>query len=109
MSWARWSRERRTIRRSPMKHAQSRATESAIAAKPCPVILAIGIQPTLRALLLQSAYQCLRCLFSYEFGLPSAIVCRGNGTGDTVPRSEERTSELQSLRHLVCRLLLEKK
>src|SRR5262245_64806632 len=28
--------------------------------------------------------------------------------GDTV-RSEEHTSELQSLRHLVCRLLLEKK
>src|SRR5437899_8012800 len=27
----------------------------------------------------------------------------------TVPRSEEHTSELQSLRHLVCRLLLEKK
>src|SRR5258705_8005804 len=27
----------------------------------------------------------------------------------TVARSEEHTSELQSLRHLVCRLLLEKK
>src|SRR5205814_7735085 len=27
----------------------------------------------------------------------------------SVPRSEEHTSELQSLRHLVCRLLLEKK
>src|ERR1039458_9714773 len=26
----------------------------------------------------------------------------------TTPRSEEHTSELQSLRHLVCRLLLEK-
>src|SRR5438045_6447038 len=26
-----------------------------------------------------------------------------------LPRSEEHTSELQSLRHLVCRLLLEKK
>src|SRR5205814_8707309 len=29
--------------------------------------------------------------------------------GDAVVRSEEHTSELQSLRHLVCRLLLEKK
>src|SRR5262245_1004919 len=29
--------------------------------------------------------------------------------GDIVHRSEEHTSELQSLRHLVCRLLLEKK
>src|ERR1035438_10226791 len=28
---------------------------------------------------------------------------------DTILRSEEHTSELQSLRHLVCRLLLEKK
>src|SRR5262245_25292226 len=30
-------------------------------------------------------------------------------TGSTDERSEEHTSELQSLRHLVCRLLLEKK
>src|SRR5215472_7145089 len=29
--------------------------------------------------------------------------------GRKLPRSEEHTSELQSLRHLVCRLLLEKK
>src|SRR5437899_4138676 len=29
--------------------------------------------------------------------------------GQGEPRSEEHTSELQSLRHLVCRLLLEKK
>src|ERR1039458_10435847 len=29
--------------------------------------------------------------------------------GSTADRSEEHTSELQSLRHLVCRLLLEKK
>src|ERR1035438_10795345 len=40
---------------------------------------------------------------------------RGTGSGDCgdvpdlVHRSEEHTSELQSLRHLVCRLLLEKK
>src|SRR5258705_5922015 len=31
------------------------------------------------------------------------------GAHHAVPRSEEHTSELQSLRHLVCRLLLEKK
>src|SRR5947199_4012031 len=36
--------------------------------------------------------------------LQSAGVSVGRGT-----RSEEHTSELQSLRHLVCRLLLEKK
>src|SRR5437899_12083470 len=39
---------------------------------------------------------------------------RGRGGGGSsrpvqAPRSEEHTSELQSLRHLVCRLLLEKK
>src|SRR5262245_64407789 len=30
-------------------------------------------------------------------------------SGSAIARSEEHTSELQSLRHLVCRLLLEKK
>src|SRR5437899_3694634 len=37
-------------------------------------------------------------------------VVRDALVGDPLPaRSEEHTSELQSLRHLVCRLLLEKK
>src|SRR5205814_7091608 len=36
-------------------------------------------------------------------------VAFSNHTGYGVERSEEHTSELQSLRHLVCRLLLEKK
>src|SRR5947199_4486302 len=36
-------------------------------------------------------------------------VRRQPGLGNERPRSEEHTSELQSLRHLVCRLLLEKK
>src|SRR5205814_9042529 len=34
---------------------------------------------------------------------------RAGGGPPTLHRSEEHTSELQSLRHLVCRLLLEKK
>src|SRR5437899_7940150 len=34
---------------------------------------------------------------------------RKDGSRFWAPRSEEHTSELQSLRHLVCRLLLEKK
>src|SRR5258705_6095452 len=33
----------------------------------------------------------------------------GGRQGSRIDRSEEHTSELQSLRHLVCRLLLEKK
>src|SRR5437016_7502086 len=34
---------------------------------------------------------------------------RARGVRDGMPRSEEHTSELQSLTNLVCRLLLEKK
>src|SRR5262245_64282945 len=35
--------------------------------------------------------------------------CSGSAARFRAERSEEHTSELQSLRHLVCRLLLEKK
>src|ERR1035441_10723734 len=42
---------------------------------------------------------------TYEARLNYAKCMRSHG----VNRSEEHTSELQSLRHLVCRLLLEKK
>src|SRR5437899_9901872 len=38
-----------------------------------------------------------------KFLIPIAVIMPGTA------RSEEHTSELQSLRHLVCRLLLEKK
>src|SRR5262245_62265934 len=34
---------------------------------------------------------------------------QGKAAAEIIARSEEHTSELQSLRHLVCRLLLEKK
>src|ERR1039458_6472895 len=50
--------------------------------------------------------QCLTWLG--HFGLLE-IVCRQDGNAHVRKRSEEHTSELQSLRHLVCRLLLEKK
>src|SRR5882724_12397194 len=40
---------------------------------------------------------------------PPQIARRGYSPGRHTNRSEEHTSELQSLRHLVCRLLLEKK
>src|ERR1039458_10848171 len=44
-------------------------------------------------------------------GRPRSVgtVRPGGTAADRDPRSEEHTSELQSLRHLVCRLLLEKK
>src|ERR1039458_10474172 len=37
------------------------------------------------------------------------VMLRWADPSPNIPRSEEHTSELQSLRHLVCRLLLEKK
>src|ERR1039458_6591547 len=40
---------------------------------------------------------------------PSALSAKYAKRPATATRSEEHTSELQSLRHLVCRLLLEKK
>src|SRR5205814_3564390 len=40
---------------------------------------------------------------------PNWSAPRGPPAGGFFSRSEEHTSELQSLRHLVCRLLLEKK
>src|SRR5258705_922920 len=40
---------------------------------------------------------------------PSTMPTRSTKRSATQSRSEEHTSELQSLRHLVCRLLLEKK
>src|SRR5258705_1891971 len=46
----------------------------------------------------------LRIAEYHQTRLPlGLVVC------ESEPRSEEHTSELQSLRHLVCRLLLEKK
>src|SRR2546425_8754377 len=39
----------------------------------------------------------------------SAVFIFGQNDGDDLMRSEEHTSELQSLAYLVCRLLLEKK
>src|SRR5947199_3134072 len=41
--------------------------------------------------------------------LPQGFQHSGKVLRQVFPRSEEHTSELQSLRHLVCRLLLEKK
>src|SRR5262245_62853477 len=47
--------------------------------------------------------------FSAEFALHQSLPIYAGGLGVLAGRSEEHTSELQSLRHLVCRLLLEKK
>src|SRR5437899_7486515 len=47
-------------------------------------------------------------ILRHRAGGAQRLVLRRELFGDG-PRSEEHTSELQSLRHLVCRLLLEKK
>src|SRR5258705_1829720 len=54
-----------------------------------------------------------RVISSASPSCPAAVAeasnCVGMPPGAVAGRSEEHTSELQSLRHLVCRLLLEKK
>src|SRR5262245_63632905 len=62
----------------------------------------------------------LNTAYRQKFGFPFLYAVKGSSKYDilraleqrlqsTPERSEEHTSELQSLRHLVCRLLLEKK
>src|SRR5438045_7941442 len=67
---------------------------------------------------LRSDWRVRASIATYEAGKEQAITHpRGWSCGTVAPtrprvepeRSEEHTSELQSLRHLVCRLLLEKK
>src|SRR5690349_21867115 len=47
--------------------------------------------------------------FCYRHQRIRSLGCAMARTPNTLPRSEEHTSELQSRRDLVCRLLLEKK
>src|SRR5437899_3822973 len=49
-----------------------------------------------------------RVLVAMSGGVDSSVAA-ATSRPERAPRSEEHTSELQSLRHLVCRLLLEKK
>src|SRR5438045_7594461 len=53
----------------------------------------------------------LRCAVGGRTGFNRRCLMEARITAQSqsLPRSEEHTSELQSLRHLVCRLLLEKK
>src|SRR5437899_11155901 len=50
-----------------------------------------------------------RKVFPPPTKIASASATAFTGSAKVCSRSEEHTSELQSLRHLVCRLLLEKK
>src|SRR5438045_7384203 len=60
--------------------------------------------PTRRSSDLSCAMPCLPLKIGQR-----GVKCRDSAITGKSLRSEEHTSELQSLRHLVCRLLLEKK
>src|SRR5205823_7766685 len=57
---------------------------------------------------ISTAFCTIRSMF-FPFGMACASVIRQGSGGTRASRSEEHTSELQSLAYLVCRLLLEKK
>src|ERR1035441_9380573 len=90
------------------KHTKNQKSPKILPANPPPKNLFLGEQTENRELLPASSVSCyfpasFFAISSTIFGRRSAI------TLSTMLRSEEHTSELQSLRHLVCRLLLEKK
>src|SRR5258705_5701219 len=51
----------------------------------------------------------MRCWLAGSLSTSTSCLYVGSARRKNGSRSEEHTSELQSLRHLVCRLLLEKK
>src|SRR5262245_17955638 len=72
-------------------------------------MLSCTMAPTIGLII--GSRQTMRCEFRPERGAPefySGVMSR-IGLDLGITRSEEHTSEIQSLRHLVCRLLLEKK
>src|SRR5205823_14317204 len=56
-----------------------------------------------------AASVCVAANPQYDFVIRNGTIYDGTGDKGFVGRSEEHTSELQSLAYLVCRLLLEKK
>src|ERR1039458_10580460 len=74
--------------------------------------LAKAKQRTQAVYCMNNCKQMMICWLAYTHDNRDNIVYALHGGGaanGTGTRSEEHTSELQSLRHLVCRLLLEKK
>src|SRR5205823_11566666 len=72
-------------------------------------ILYLHAYPTRRSSDLRAARSLPRSRRSRSVRDPSATRIEGELRRNPEPRSEEHTSELQSLAYLVCRLLLEKK
>src|SRR5258705_9866703 len=59
--------------------------------------------------LFRSRYRILQHVRHHQRDARALLQALAQGRARRADRSEEHTSELQSLRHLVCRLLLEKK
>src|SRR5947199_2971592 len=72
-------------------------------------LLVLATAPPTSALSLHDALPIFPGARSPDVGQSCALPSSRGRIGKAQLRSEEHTSELQSLRHLVCRLLLEKK
>src|SRR5205814_8831963 len=70
---------------------------------------ASGLRPAMRHLMSKNFSAPRSAPNPASVSTTSHSVSASRGSAPTSGRSEEHTSELQSLRHLVCRLLLEKK
>src|SRR5205814_3895930 len=84
------------------------APDSAVSMKPAPASESTIGRDWVERVLPFASVTILFTLLSVSS--PYFLTVQNRYTGEREhPRSEEHTSELQSLRHLVCRLLLEKK
>src|ERR1035441_10847630 len=92
---------RAEIRRRPNSRRVSKSITCACTNRDGPECTRLGLMTPCQACGLAVTYGRRRIVMSYP--------PRKEAAADPTERSEEHTSELQSLRHLVCRLLLEKK
>src|SRR5262245_23007903 len=76
-----------------------------------PLVIPVGVFVDEEQQVVQNIMDDCGLALAQLHGTESAIYCKelGRTVLKALRRSEEHTSELQSLRHLVCRLLLEKK
>src|SRR2546425_13237890 len=99
-----------TFRLARASPANERCSSALSAGGPMVVRGAISITPRSRSASARaSARSSASSASRLGAGVPSPKKCVGESEVDQPMRSEEHTSELQSLAYLVCRLLLEKK
>src|SRR5438045_9684052 len=91
---------------SPLPSSASSRVSFFFATRPTPKTYTLSLHDALPIFLSDKAYaerELFRGRVRCRTSMPYSVRCPCRN------RSEEHTSELQSLRHLVCRLLLEKK